>query len=534
MSRYRMLMLLLILPVLCTAQSLNDNYMFPGDENWEDPVYEVLKHPEFDLGGMLGTIMMDGSAFTQVRIRPEMAIWKLGLGVDIDLLIDGEGKIRREGWDNWQDILRKIFYVRFADRSDSLYFKVGSIPDYTLGHGLIFDDYSNMLRYPDEKPVGGYFGANTNSYGFGFEVYTHDISQNNILAARAFMKPLQSIGIPIIRNLKVGVNLGADRNPYSKYPDSDGDGYPDVYDKFPQDKTAWLDTDNDEVPDNRDIDLNGNSILDHPDLNQYVEEMFPGIDEYYPNYPFDTAVYPDSAQQLPTARPMWVYSVDYDLSLSASERFSISHYAEYAIMKDHGTGLIFPGFAARFAIFDAKLEMRAFSGNFLPAYFNNLYDEQRCQVVDTQTQSENGRRVYLLRTKDEQLTDIKPSLGWFGYLKGNIANFAYLKVAYQDMYNDSNTKGKSLWGKLTLMPDKFPKLKEASLYYAMTDVDSIDIHNLRNENAEISGRIVYGYNEYYNIIGKYTQYYKDVNGDGIISGKDETVDSISFGVEFQF
>jgi len=31
--------------------------------------------------------------------------------------------------------------------------------------------------------------------------------------------------------------------------DSDGDGIPDVYDKFPNDKRYWLDTDNDGIPD---------------------------------------------------------------------------------------------------------------------------------------------------------------------------------------------------------------------------------------------------------------------------------------------
>ena len=126
------------------------------------------------------------------------------------------------------------------------------------------------------------------------------------------------------------------------------------------------------------------------------------------------------------------------------------------------------------------------------------------------------------------------SLGWFGYLRGNLWNFAYLKVAYQDMYNKEHTKGKSLWGKLTLMPQKFPKLKEASLYYAQTDVNQVDLKNWRNEQAEVSGRLVYGYNDSYNVICKYSEYYTDLNADGVIRGKDEIVESITFGVEFQF
>jgi hypothetical protein len=525
---------MLLIPVLLVSQSLNDEYMFPGDEAWEDPIYGVLSSPNFDLGGVLGNILVDGTYYSQIRLRPEVAFWKLGIGMDIDLLFDSEGRLRRKGWESWQDILSKIFYVRFSDRQDSLYFKVGCIPDYTLGHGLIFDDYSNMLRYPEVKPIGAYIGANTNAYGFGFEFYTHDITKNEIIAARSTLKPLQALGIPFLRNLMIGANLGADRNPQGKYPDSDDDGYPDVYDKFPEDNQSWLDTDDDGVPDNRDIDLNGNSVLDHPDLNPYVESVFPGIEQYYPEYPFDMAVYPDSAAQYLENEPMWIYSLDYELPFVDKKGFSLSHYAEYAVMENYGTGLIFPGFASSFLIFDLKLELRSFQDRFLPAYFNYLYDEQRCQVHYSEIEGENGRRLYSLKTKNSELADLGSSLGWFGYLKGNIGNFAYLKVAYQDMYNQGHSQGKSLWGKLTFMPEKFPQLKEASLYYAQTDVDRIDWKNLRNGNAQVSGRIVYGYNDYYNLICRYKEYYTDLNGDGVISGRDETVESLTLGIEFQF
>lgn len=528
------LLVLLLLPVLLGAQSLNDDYMFPGDEAWEEPTYPVLTKPEFNLGGLLGNILVDNKWYSQLRLRPEVAIWKVGIGMDIDLLFDGEGKLRRKGWETWQDVAKKIFFLRFSDRRDSLYFKIGCIPDYTLGHGLIFDDYSNMLRYPEEKPIGGYLGANTNAYGFGFEVYTHDISKNEVVAGRASIKPLLGTRLPLLKNLTLGVNLGADRDPYGKYPDTDGDGYPDVYDKFPLDPDSWLDTDDDGVPDQIDIDLNGNSVLDHPSLNPYVSEVFPNIGQLYPDYPFDTAVFPDSAACYPDPRPMWVYSVDYEMPIVDNENFRLSNYGEYAVMKDYGSGLILPGLAARFLIFDVKLEFRSFTDRFLPAYFNHLYDEQRCQVIYTGIEGQEGRRYYSLRTKDEDLAGLESSLGWFGYLKGNIANFAQLKVAYQDKFNAEVAKGKSLWAKLSFMPEKFPKLREASLYYAQTDVDRLDLKNWKNTSAELNGLIVYGYNESYNLICKYREFYQDANGDGIIAGQDEIIESLSLGIEFQF
>ncbi len=533
LTRSLFVLLLALLPALCMAQSLNDDYMFPGDEAWEDPVYPIPSSPEYGLEGILGALMVDGVTYNQLRLQPELTLWKLGLGLDLDLLIDGEGKLRQQDWNDWRDILSKVLFLRFADRSDSLYFRIGSIPDYTLGHGLIFDDYSNMLRYPEYKPLGGYLGLNTNSYGFGFEVYTHDISKNEVIAARASLKPLQAIGVPILRNLKLGFNLGADRNPYGKFPDSDRDGYPDVYDKFPNNKETWLDTDDDGVADNIDIDLNGNSILDHPDLNPYVNAVFPNIAQIYPNYQFDTAVYPDSAARYVANKSIWVQSLEYELPLVQGKGLDLSHYAEYAVMENYGSGLIFPGLAARMGPFEAKLELRNFSSQFLPAYFNNIYDEQRCQAVISST-PDGKRRFYSLNTKDELLPKLTPSVGWFGYLRGGIEKLGYLKVAFQDMYGDQLTQGKSLWGKLTLMPNKIPNLKEASFYYAQTDVDSISFKTLRTANARVSGRLVYGYNDNYSLILRYSEYYSDLNADGLISGKNEVVEAVNVGIEFQF
>ncbi|NLN84838.1 MAG: hypothetical protein GX135_01890 [Candidatus Cloacimonetes bacterium] len=526
-----LLFVLLILPAAFSAQSLNDEYIFPGDEAWDDPIYEVFSRPNYGLGGLFGNIMVGGNWYSQVRLRPEMSIWKVGIGMDIDLLFDGEGRLRRTGWENWEDLAKKLFYLRFADRRDSLYFKVGCIPDYTLGHGLIFDDYSNMLRYPEEKPIGAYLGANTNAYGFGFELYTHDISKNEIIAGKAGFKPLLGTRLPILKNISIGGSFGADRNPCGKYPDSDGDGIPDIYDKFPHDPRFWLDTDDDGIPDELDIDLNGNSIIDHPDLNPYVNEIFPNILENYPDYPFDTAVFPDSAAFYPKNQPMWIYSLNYELPLVDTEGLRLSNYGEYAIMRDHGNGIILPGLAARFLIFDMKVEFRHFNESFLPAYFNYLYDEQRCQVVDTVI---DGRRHYSLRLKQDELADLTSSLGWFGYLKANIANFAYMKVAYQNMFGDDVVKGKSLWAKLSFMPEKFPRLKEASIYYAQTDVNKMDLRNWRNPNSQINGRIVYSYSDNYNLVCRYREYYRDVNGDGEIKGKDEIIESLSLGIEFQF
>jgi len=523
--------ILLLIPALMFAQSLNDDDMFPGDEFWQEDVYPTVEDPFYNVNGVVGAINIDGNTYSQVRLRPELSIWKFGLGLDIDLLIDSNGQVRREDWDEWQDFLGKVIYLRFADRKSPFYFKTGSIPDYTLGHGLIFDDFSNMLQYPKEKNIGGYMGVNT-KYA-GFELYTHNIFKNEILAGRVSTAPLKILGLPLLKRMTVGLNVGMDRNQYGRYPDSDEDGYPDVYDKFPDDDTAWLDSDDDGVPDNLDYDLNGNSIMDDPDLNPAVEDIFPGIEENYPNYPFDTNVHPDTATPYPDDKPIYIYSADYELPLIDSKSLYISNYGEYAMIQDYGTGLIFPGFSARFLIFDAKLELRNFSDEFLPGYFDHLYDAKRSEVVYEMPDA-NGRRNYYLVSKDRILQNVKSTTGWFGFLRAELFDLVYLKAAFQDMYGTDMRHGKSLWMKLGIVQNYIPKLKEATLYYSQTNVDYIDFTALRNDQANVVGRLVYSISDNVDLVGKYTEFYTDLNNDGRIKGRDEILEMMNFGVEFTF
>ena len=46
------------------------------------------------------------------------------------------------------------------------------------------------------------------------------------------------------------------------YPDSDGDGYLDYLDDFPDDPTEWLDTDKDGIGNNADTDDDGDGLTD--------------------------------------------------------------------------------------------------------------------------------------------------------------------------------------------------------------------------------------------------------------------------------
>lgn len=109
------LLFLLLIPLLLAGQSLNDEGIVDEEMSAES---STASSPNFGFGGTIGNVLIDGNYYTQFRLQPEIVIWKFGLGLDIDLLIDSNGNVRKEDWDSWDDALSKLYYFRFASRQD--------------------------------------------------------------------------------------------------------------------------------------------------------------------------------------------------------------------------------------------------------------------------------------------------------------------------------------------------------------------------------------------------------------------------------
>ena len=113
--------------------------------------------------------------------------------------------------------LPKIAYVRWGEKGDPLFLKLGSFNDATLGDGFIMGDYNNMLFLPTERHFGfqaDMDGALFNFPYVGVETVVGNLAQLDVLGARVYVRPLARTPIPILNALQIGVTAAVDTNPY--------------------------------------------------------------------------------------------------------------------------------------------------------------------------------------------------------------------------------------------------------------------------------------------------------------------------------
>ena len=463
----------------------------------------------FSMGGAAGSVTINGETFSQIRLMPELTFGKIGVGLDVNLLIDSEGNIREKDWDDWEDYVNKIYYIRYGNRGDSIFGKIGGFPSYTLGHGLLMNSYSNMLKYPDFKQIGLQIGGKIPVMDSEIELFTSDILENKIVAGSFYIKPIKELGLPIISNLKVGIQVAADLDQYSgltseqiaQIPiDTDGDG---VYDEFD------VNADGDNL-----IDLD--YLLNHGLTMEEIEAM--GI-------AYDDSVYFASLEL--DEKELVEIGLGYDLPLITQKLFTLGHYGEAAQILDHGTGFIFPGFYSKFLMFDMNLEFRHFGDEFVPGYFDQLYDANRAYVSQT-------AGIHEIKIKESILDSVKASNGWYGSITSNIFNTVYLKVAYQDMYGDDVDNGKSIWGSIWLKENMIPKLATARISYSQTGEETI-LEDFRTPTSMIEGKVALALSPNAQLVYSYQERYVDYNGDNEIKAEDdEIIKSVNMGVEFKF
>ncbi len=359
---------------------------------------------DFQMGFGVSSVNVDGKSWTRLNLFPVIPVWKFKFAFDVEVFLDGDGNLSSKGWDfstldsGIDSVQRKLYYISYGNKSDVVggkdvfYAKVGALDSVTLGRGIIMQNFNNTLSYPLDKKLGLEFSlGNISPIKIGVEGMLNnfaDLSRGGVVfGGRLFFSPLAPTGVPVLDKLQFGVTYAADVNQYAGLKDSDGDGYPDVTDKFPNDAKYHADTDNDGTPDAQDVDLDGDNLVDYTDLaytnkqalTNYLASL--GIT----NNTIDFSVTPESVFSVSNKTDMFsmfgvdaVIPVTSFLTFYAQWAMNIDITNQYDMVQANGWGLSGPGVELNFLpIVKVNLEYRRVNGAFKFGYFGQQYDTER-------------------------------------------------------------------------------------------------------------------------------------------------------------
>ncbi|MCG2760487.1 MAG: hypothetical protein L6407_04665, partial [Candidatus Delongbacteria bacterium] len=368
------------------SQDITNAPVMPGDEPESSTSYTGT--------AIIGGITIDGKNYQQIGLRLDIPIGKFGFGLDAQILIDEEGKIREEDWDEFEDYLDKIYYVRWARKGDPFYIRLGGLDYSYLGYNIIVDGYSNMIEYPAYKRLGMEMSFETENYGGELlinnykELFTD--KPGLLLGMRGFYK--------VWGDLAVGLTYATDMNEYNGLRDNDDDGYPNEIDRYPEDDRYAT------------------------DWEYYADQMNPALADSMVTYGVIDKDSLDSYKDRTSSLSIWGLDIGYPLF--ENDFMKIDIYGQWAQINGYGSGFSAPGFRMKAGPFIFSAEYRHTDGKFLFGYFNPTYEMERAIYrADLGT----------FETKQDIL-DYVPALdGYFAGLHFDGWGFFRLQVNYQDL-----------------------------------------------------------------------------------------------------
>jgi hypothetical protein len=488
-------------------------------EQTEAPAEEKPQHGSgigFGAGVSIGAVTIGDKLYNQIGIRPEFSIGKLGVALDLTMYIDEDGNISDENWNSWRDIFEKIYYVRWGVRGDPLYVKVGAIDNYRLGFGILMNRYSNTVEYPNVIRTGVELGLQSGKYGFDAMLnnFSELTNGGGLIGARVAYRPLGA--------LEFGASVVYDRNQYKALKDRDDDGVPDYLDGFPDDKRFAVDTDGDGLTDELDPDRDGDNYTDNPIPDStYLNDDDFDISNLDPE-PFDINKAENKSEI--------AFALDASYPILNFDYLKLVTYAQWAKFPNSGGwGVTAPGLMAKFAFINAYAEYRIFGEHFLPEYFNTTYELERAVYIE----KTSGDSVYNVIPQSKRMTLSRIDEKLKGYVVGadfNIANFVIFGAEYQNM-SKSDLKLRTFRSSLDLNTKFIPKLSRAGAYYYQDNAEKI----FRRDSGVILGyRVEYEIAPGTALLFDFRQTYRDLNGDGSISGKGETVKTTNIQTVIRF
>ena len=442
MKKLYFLLINLVLPLLLMAQEPTST------SSSSDPQSNQVPTDDRSRSVFIGGVVVDKTNYQQIGIKGDIPIGKLGLGVDINLLIDQNGNIRKEDWNKWTDYLDKIYYIRWAHKGDPFYFKFGGLSYSYIGYRNIINGYSNMLEYPTYKRYG--LEMQIQAGKFGLELFANDFKES-FRAKNPSIVAGGRISYKVIGDLTVGGTFVRDFNQYNGLRDTDKDGTPDQIDELPYksdystlwDKYYGEHIERGDSPEKA-LDYTNDAFLSHAlPSNKTKADLF-NLD-------------------IAEGRGISVYGADLGYPLIHNELIKLDVYTQYSKIHGYGWGVTLPGASLSIGnFFNISAEYRKQSKEFVYGYFNQTYEFERAVF---------GADPMQPITKDMTMKAITEGMsGFFVGMSMNFFDFASLTANYSDMSSGNSMNKRSLYGEFGLKKKLLPGINEAKAYYVQNNV----------------------------------------------------------------
>lgn len=208
-QRFFTLLLLLAFLLPTSAVVAQEESEPPDDFDLENPMDQANQ-----VAAGMGLTRIGGQSYFGFRIQPELALGKLGVGLDVPLLFSVEdGSFRLDEYTGGVGALRLIRHVRWGvKKRDPFYIRVGDMSGAFLGHGMLMNYYTNAASF-EKRKVGAEMDILIRKT-FGLEVIYTDFNPEsfNLLGVRPYVRPFGQSGIPIVETFDIGVSYVTDHD----------------------------------------------------------------------------------------------------------------------------------------------------------------------------------------------------------------------------------------------------------------------------------------------------------------------------------
>jgi hypothetical protein len=162
----------------------------------------------------LGVSQIGNQTYVGMRLQPELAIGKFGLGLDIPLFFNiQDGTFRTDEFTGGVGVLRLIRYARWGvKKRDPLYLRVGTLDNAYLGYGMLINHYTNATSFEKRKVGLSYDLLIKEQYGMEGIYSDFNFQSLNLVGIRPYVRPFGATDIPVLKTLDVGISFVTDHD----------------------------------------------------------------------------------------------------------------------------------------------------------------------------------------------------------------------------------------------------------------------------------------------------------------------------------